>query len=441
MNIIEENIRRKKLLLNKNELNELSINLEINNNNSNNSNINIKKERGFNITDVSSDYILRNIFSFIKYSEIIKLVKYNKKLQTKLDIDINNYVYEYKKLTKSYDYLPPHVDNGWGDLFYAIHYSFILLPHFIFFIIYYLIIDILEIKLNETFKDSRWNFINNKIINRLYLILIIVSIYVISHAAIRVYSDYKKRKIIYIFLIILCFNGLCAYEILTIIRIFQIIYYAINRKWLIIFDILFFIANASYLFFYFLIFIDYKKGETYNSEETKIYLVSYKNIRIDEYALPDYFIELKNKRDYISKIANQLKVDYCEMDYKLVDLINDFRNKNKLNELKIDYKLSKFILDDSTVILLSSLNIIKLSNNAYVFRFKEYDFDRYTFMENKNISNILLNENLNRINIIQQGKIKYILVYGYFEYNKDINIEIKAKDNYCNDEIQKLKSD
>lgn len=433
MSYIDENISRKKLLLFKNELNELSINLEINYNNSNNSNINIE--------DFSSDYILRNLFSFIKYNDIIKLIKYNKKLQSKLDIDINNYACEYKILTKSFNYLPPHVDNGWGDAFYALHYSIILLPHIIFFIIYYLIINIPEIKINETFKDSHWNFVNNKIINRLYIILIIVSNYVIFHAAIRVYSDYKKRKIIYIFLIILCFGGLCAYEILAIIRIFQVIYYAINRKWLIIFDILFFIANASYLYFYFIIFSDYKKGETYNSEETKTYLASYKNIRIDEYELPDYFIKLKNKRDYISKIANQLNVDYCERDSQLLNLINNFRNKNKLNELKIDYKLPKFILDDSTVILLSSLNLIKLSNNAYVFRFKEYDFDRYTFMKNKNISNILLNENLNRINIIQQGKIIYILVYGYFESDKDIIIEIKVKDNYYNDEIQKLKSD
>jgi hypothetical protein len=437
--IIDEDIRRKKLFLNKNELNESSIYLEINYNNSNNSNINIEKERGINIADFSCDYILKNIFSFIKYNDIIKLVKYNKKLQSKLDIDINNYICEYKKLTKSYD-LPPHVDNGWGDGFYALHYSLILLPHIIYFIIYYLIINIPEIKLNEIFKDSHWNFINNKIINRLYIILIIVSIYVILHAAIRVFSDYKKRRIIYTFLIILCFGVLCAYEILTIIRIFQIIFYAINRKWLIIFDIIFFIANASYLFFYYLIFIDYKKGETYNSEETKIYLVSYKNIRIDEYVLPDDFIEIKNKRDYISKIANQLKVDYGESDYKLVDFINDFRIKNKLNELKIDYKLPNFILNDSTAILLSSLIFIKLSNNAYVFRFKEYDFDIYTFMENKNISNILLNKNLNRINIIQQGKIKYILIYGYFESNKDINIEIEVKDKYYHDEIQKLKS-
>ena len=97
-------------------------------------------------------------------------------------------------MTKSYD-LPPHADNGWGDGIYAVHYSLI----FIFFIIYYLIIDIPEIKLNESFKDSSWNLINNKIYNRLYIILIIVSIYVLFHAACRVFSDHKKKKLFIFF--------------------------------------------------------------------------------------------------------------------------------------------------------------------------------------------------------------------------------------------------
>ena len=194
--IIDEDIRRKKLFLNKNELNESSIYLEINYNNSNNSNINIEKERGINIADFSSDYILKNIFSFIKYNDIIKLVKYNKKLQSKLDIDINNYVCQYKILKKTYD-LPPHVDNGWGDGFYALHYSLILLPHIIYFIIYYLIINIPEIKLNEIFKDSHWNFINNKIINRLYIILM------------GFFRLQKKKNYLYFFNYIMFWCSLC----------------------------------------------------------------------------------------------------------------------------------------------------------------------------------------------------------------------------------------
>ena len=119
MIIIDEDLRKKKTLLKENDLNELSIYQPIHyNNNSINNNINIEKERGFTITDISSDYILKNIFSFVNYDNIIKLVKYNKKLQSKLDININNYICGYEKRTISFG-LPPHVDNGWGDLFYA----------------------------------------------------------------------------------------------------------------------------------------------------------------------------------------------------------------------------------------------------------------------------------------------------------------------------------
>ena len=64
-----------------------------------------------------------------------------------------------------------------------------LIPHIVFFIIYCLVLIIPEINLNEAFKGSHWNIINNSIINILFLILIIVSFYSIMHAAVRVYSD------------------------------------------------------------------------------------------------------------------------------------------------------------------------------------------------------------------------------------------------------------
>lgn len=148
MIIIDEDIRRKESVLNENDLNELSTYLQVNyNNNSINRNINIEKEREFTIADISSDYILKNIFSFFNYENIIELVKYNKKLQNKLDIDINNYICGYEKRKISYG-LPAHIDNGWGDALYALNYLGILIPHIVFFIIYCLVIIIPEIKLS-----------------------------------------------------------------------------------------------------------------------------------------------------------------------------------------------------------------------------------------------------------------------------------------------------
>ena len=43
------------------------------------------------IINVSSNYILHYIFSFLKYNEALKLIKYDKKLQNKLNLKLNIY--------------------------------------------------------------------------------------------------------------------------------------------------------------------------------------------------------------------------------------------------------------------------------------------------------------------------------------------------------------
>ena len=59
------------------------------------------------ISKLSSDYILKEIFTYIKYKEILKLIKYNKSLQKRLFISNENYKkecdlpkYEYVKEEK-----------------------------------------------------------------------------------------------------------------------------------------------------------------------------------------------------------------------------------------------------------------------------------------------------------------------------------------------------
>ena len=64
------------------------------------------KEILFNI---SSDYTLKTIFSYIKYNTLLKLIKNNKSLQRKLGINLENYQiisnYQYikRKIIRTYD--------------------------------------------------------------------------------------------------------------------------------------------------------------------------------------------------------------------------------------------------------------------------------------------------------------------------------------------------
>ena len=58
-----------------------------------------KSENDMNYLEyIKSNYILNIIFSFITKKSILNIIIYNKKIQNKLDININNY----KSLSKTY---------------------------------------------------------------------------------------------------------------------------------------------------------------------------------------------------------------------------------------------------------------------------------------------------------------------------------------------------
>ena len=59
-----------------------------------------KNEQKNHFKNLKSDYILRNIIGLLKTKKSFEIVRYNKKLQKRLDININNYK-EYSKLYSS----------------------------------------------------------------------------------------------------------------------------------------------------------------------------------------------------------------------------------------------------------------------------------------------------------------------------------------------------
>ena len=53
------------------------------------------------ILKISSKYILKHIFSYLKYNYFLKLIKYNKNLQKQLDINLEDSIYNYKFCIKA----------------------------------------------------------------------------------------------------------------------------------------------------------------------------------------------------------------------------------------------------------------------------------------------------------------------------------------------------
>jgi len=48
------------------------------------------------IAKINSKHLLNNIFSFVKYEQALKIMKYNKALQNKLNITLNDYTIDCK---------------------------------------------------------------------------------------------------------------------------------------------------------------------------------------------------------------------------------------------------------------------------------------------------------------------------------------------------------
>ena len=122
------------------------------------------------ISKLSSDYILKEIFSYIKYKEIFKLIKYNKALQKRLFISNENYKkecdlpkYEYVKEEKVvYERLPGTSLEGFEGFFFICR-LLIFCPFFTYLIVY----SILLVSL-KTFNDNNIKENSNNHIKKLF---------------------------------------------------------------------------------------------------------------------------------------------------------------------------------------------------------------------------------------------------------------------------------
>ena len=115
-------------------------------------------------------------------------------------------------------------------------------------------------------------------------------------------------------------------------------------------------------------------------------------------------------------IVNYFKIEYSNDNIDFINSINIIRNINNLNKLIIDYKIPNFIVKGSTEIILSSNNIIKLSDIKYVIKLnKDDDFKK--IKEHSDIIHISMETFFNKIYIIQQNNIKYIILPENFDNN------------------------
>ena len=76
----------------------------------------------------------------------------------------------------------------------------------------------------------------------------------------------------------------------------------------------------------------------------KYYLISFNNIKINEFELPDFFGKMskKERKKYVLQNINSYEIIITNKQKELIDYINNLRKENNINNLEKD-DLKKYI--------------------------------------------------------------------------------------------------
>ena len=328
------------------------------------------------LLNISSKYELINIFSYLNYDYILKLIRYNKLIQNKIGINKKNYNNysntRYFIREKFYNY------NKDILLIFALPTNSILI---IFYLIYKEKVQA-QITTNNIFLKAI-----NIILNILIIILTIILI------TIRICDSTNIISTLFLIITDLLCNFLI---VILLISRFILIGFFIS-------DFLYLLINLAFFAYFFFFILRKLSKKAY-------YLIKYKNIPIQEYYLEDF--KEKEKLKCISKIVKNLKYNYTTKDLKIFNEINYFRKKNNLEKLELEHYLPDFIINEiSEIFLYDSKKLFKLKGNKYLFKYKVGEFENYLKNNDKDLIDILLKSYLENINIIAQDNMQFILVY------------------------------
>ena len=429
------------------------------------------------LAKIKSKYILQEVLcsAYGEMKQVLKLIKYNKSLLNKLDINIKeNYKYEIETKIKK------KISKIWTIIFVIKYIIFFIL--FLAYIIKFYVsgkFNAENLKEGYNLKKKRFvDFMDNYILLIYFgfiiasLIFMIIFFLCISFAI----KNYVKLIII-AFIIFVDLSHYIAYIIKLAFTIKLIKKELIplgcnaayskcsvlekekeekNEKiiWFYHFDGVIIAFLSLYILFCFpILLIEISLLREGTSEEgflkddiIKYFINQFNGINIYTFELPDIFhnLSVKEKNGIVFKKENLAKYKYKSNPFKIYlisDKINDIRrNKNMplLNRCQKE-NLPDFIINEKTkMYFYPNENIYKLSPNFYVFKNPKDEFQNH--INNNEIRSIITNEFLNEISIIEKKEFEYISLYKYEpnnntnnnnnnqRNNNDINIKINSVD-------------
>ena len=407
------------------------------------------------LNNISSNFCLKSIFSYLDYEFILKLIKYNKNLQNKLGLKKENYqnLISYEFATRKIKRKLKLLNNEELNLIIFIIYiiTFILFAYILIFSSFlYFKGSFNESNLKNYYDENILNIINKININLFTLdLFLLIAYFVITRFIIKnFYLD--QQKIIYFKYVILIVINLfyIFFEVLIIWKIY--LSYKIkndNFPLFMIFDYILLVLLLLHIIF--MIFSTYKYylyAGSGISEFEKIILTKYKNIEINDFELPNNFLNMSKKEriKYIKNNENQFRHSFSQRQKDLMEKINEVRVKNNdpksLMTIYACYyedneKLPNFLIHEiSEEKLFEYKNVFKLPNKRILFKYKLNSFEK-NLKENKVDLKMLLNWQVNKISITDVGEYEYILLSDDIDALFEFNLDIEEKKNEAIDKM------
>ena len=392
--------------------------------------------RKADISRISNKEILKSIFSNLNSKRILQIVQKNKNLQKKLGINIDHY--KSRSDLPKYEYiLEKSIKVGkdrFDDLSYYFHICLLTCCTFIFFV-YTLIYAILlvakdtfdESNTKENYDKSKENKINT--IN--ICIFILVAFVIISWLLLvffvfrNCHRDYGIKKIIKSVILIITVLLHISFEGLVISKlVFSYEIKSDGSTWFIVMDYIFIVLNFIHIVFIILHIIGYfQAGGMSIQYITRCTLISFNNIKIESFELPENFQNWKKKerKRFISDNYSKFKL-YNQNEVGISMYLNMVKTKYHIPQFeKYDIqRMPKYIMDEpGEMMLYPDRNIFKLSNKDYIFRYPIGEFENILRKNSDdNVKNILSKDNLTFYQVITKNDKEIINV---FEPKEDID--------------------
>jgi len=402
---------------------------------------------------IKSEYSLKTIFSYIDYNFILKLIKNSKKIQRKLGINIQNY-----KKKSSYEYIERKIikgslsyehDDAFGEPIKYFCSCFLSSIIFIFVLIYTIIL-FTKGGFNYNNTKSNYNIKYFNVIKKINISLfgflgyIIASYFIIFvWATHKCYIDYDKKIILKKCSLIFTAFIYLFYDVCIIIKLY--LSYKIKKDKITLFMICdYFVIILIFLYLVFIILIIYFyftiAGDGVRIIKEYI-LKKFQTIDIEDYELSNNFKEKNDeeKRLYITTNKNNYKIKFS--NYNILELINEFRKKNNIDELILDEAesdpFSNLIINkNAEIILFKYKTIYKLSKREYLLVNEVNEFEKNFKNKNKDLINILLNEDLNKIQIFKKDNNEIIYIFKKNDSSRLNHVEILTNRRLSSENIQ-----